>query len=62
VGVEQASQVQVRMTPRATNAEVLVDAVVDQVVSSGPPEVVHWTADVPVGNGYSAIQAKVVRP
>lgn len=62
VGVEQASQVQVRLTPRATASQVLVNAVVDHVENPGPPEVVHWTADVPVGNGYAAIQAKVVRP
>jgi len=62
VGVEQASQVQVRLTPRATTNVVLVVAVFDHEESPGPPAVLHWIADVPVGNGYSAIQAKVVRP
>jgi hypothetical protein len=62
VGVEQASQVQVRLTPRANGNASTVDAVVDSVTNPGPPIVIRWTADIPVGNGYSAIQAKVVRP
>jgi hypothetical protein len=62
VGVEQASLVQVRLTPRSNASYSTVNAVVDHVEDAGPPEVVHWTAEIPVGNGYSAIQAKVVRP
>jgi hypothetical protein len=34
-------------------------AVVSQVVSPG---IIRWTADVPVQDGYSAVQARVVRP
>ena len=58
VGVEKASQVQVRLTPRDSTNAVLVDAVAGTPVGN----VITWTADIPVGNGYSAIQAKVVRP
>lgn len=61
VGVEQASQVQVRLTPRATSSQVIVDAVYTST-DPGDPTKFLWTADVPVGNGYAAIQAKVVRP
>lgn len=62
VGVEQASQVQLRLTPRSNANASTVNAVIDHVEDPGPPEVVHWTAEIPVGNGYAAIQAKVVRP
>jgi len=58
VGVEEASQVQVRLTPRDSSNAVFVDAVAGTPVGN----VITWTADIPVGNGYSAIQAKVVRP
>jgi plastocyanin len=61
-GVEQAAQVQVRLTPRSNGDAVVVDATMDSVVAPGPPEILRWIADVPVGNGYSAVQAKVVRP
>jgi hypothetical protein len=61
VGVEEASLVQVRLTPRSDANHVLIDAVVDTIVSTDPL-IIEWTADVPVGNGYSAVQAKVVRP
>jgi len=58
VGVEQASQVQVRLTPRSNASFSTVDAVAGTPVGN----VIQWTADIPVGNGYSAIQVKVIRP
>ena len=61
VGVEQASLVQVRLTPRSNANYTLVDAVFDHEVSPDPL-VIHWTAEISVNNGYSAIQAKIVRP
>lgn len=60
-GVEQASQVQVRLTPRNNAGFTTIDAVLDTIVSNDPL-VIRWTADIPVNNGYSAVQAKVVRP
>jgi plastocyanin len=59
--VEQASQVQVRLTPRADADVTTLDATVASVVST-TPLVVRWTATLPVGVGYSAVQVKVVRP
>jgi len=59
--VEQASAVTVRLTPRANASYTEVLASVD-LVTSTDPLVVQWTADVPVGDGYSAIQVHVVRP
>jgi hypothetical protein len=58
VGVELASQVQVRLTPRSNGDASFVNAVAGTPVG----DVIQWTADIPVGNGYSAIQVKVVRP
>ncbi len=59
--VEQASQVQVRVTPRANANAVVVNATVQSVVSTSPL-VVRWTATLPVNVGYSGVQVKVVRP
>ncbi len=59
--VEQASTVQVRVTPRSNANATVIDAAVDSVVSTNPL-VVRWTADLPVNTGYSAVQVKVVRP
>ncbi len=59
--VEQASQVKVRVTPRANADFTVVDAAVDTVVSTSPL-VIRWTAEIPVGIGYSAVQARVIRP
>lgn len=59
--VEQASQVQVRVTPRANANATVVNATVQSVVST-TPLVVRWTATLPVNVGYSAVQVKVVRP
>lgn len=57
--VEQASQVQVRVSPRANANATVVNATVSTVVS---PTVLQWTATLPVNVGYSAVQVKVVRP
>jgi len=59
--VEQASQVQVRVTPRHSANYTAVNATVDSVVSTDPL-VIRWVASVPVRNGFSAVQVKVVRP
>ena len=64
--VEQASQVQVRLTKRSTQAgdsdvARIVDATVSEQISANPL-VLRWTATVPVTVGYSAVQVKVVRP
>lgn len=59
--VEQASTVQVRLTPRSNANAVVINATVDEVVSESPL-VVRWLADVPVNTGYSAVQVRVVRP
>jgi hypothetical protein len=59
--VEQASAVTVRATPRSNGDFTQATAAVTQVVSTDPL-VLHWTANVPVKNGYAAIQVKVVRP
>ena len=59
--VEQASTVQVRLTPRSNANATVINATVDSVVST-TPLVVRWVADVPVNTGYSAVQVRVVRP
>ena len=59
--VEEASQVQVRVTPRTNVAYTTVDATVDTIVTA-TPLVIRWVADVPVRTGYSGLQVKVVRP
>ena len=78
VNVEQASVVNVRITPRsgswvteknAQNQDVAVrkgepvdvNAVVDTVVSTNPLTI-RWRATVPTTMGYSAVQARVIRP
>ena len=59
--VEQASVVTIRATPRANGNYTSATASVTQVVSQDPL-VVRWTANVPVQDGYSAMQVQVVRP
>lgn len=59
--VEQASTVEVRLTPRSNSNPIVVNAAVSSVVSTSPL-VVQWTADVPVSKGYAAVQVRVVRP
>ena len=59
--VEQASVVTVRATPRSNGNFSEATATVTQVVSEDPL-VIRWTANVPVNDGYAAIQVKVVRP
>ena len=60
--VEQASVVSVRVTPRSngTFSEVTASPTLPPV--SQDPLVILWTANVPVKDGYAAIQVKVVRP
>ncbi len=57
--VEQASQVSVRITPRSNANAQIIPATYASTVSAG---VLRWTATLPVNDGYSAIQVKVVRP
>ena len=76
--VEQASRVIVRITPRngmtvnttdangnqqarlTTNATEVV-ATLKEIISTNPLKI-HWKATVPTLPGYSAIQARVIRP
>jgi hypothetical protein len=69
VNVEQASKVVVRLTPRngmtvsgarKTNAAE-VNATIKEVLSETPLKL-RWEATVPTLPGYSAIQARIVRP
>ncbi len=57
--VEQASQVQVRVAPRANGNATVIDA---EFVNSPSSGVRRWRALLPVNVGYSAVQVKVVRP
>jgi hypothetical protein len=59
--VEEASQVQVRATPRSGGTFTVVNATKDSVVSADPLTL-RWIANLPVATGYSAVQVKVVRP
>lgn len=59
--VEEAAEVYVRVTPR-TNAKHQFIQALSYTVESTDPLVLHWTADIPVSVGYSALQAKVIRP
>ena len=58
---EDASTVTVRATPRSNGDFSERVASLTQVVSEDP-KVIRWTANVPVSDGYAAIQVKVVRP
>jgi hypothetical protein len=57
--VEQASVVTVRLTPRSNANAKIIPATYSSTVSAG---VFLWTATLPVNDGYSAVQVKVVRP
>lgn len=59
--VEEASTVEVRLTPEFNANFVVVPAAVESIISNDPLTI-RWTADIDVSTGYSAIQAKVVRP
>lgn len=59
--VEEASTVEVRVTPRSGADAEVIDAAVDTVESATEP-ILLWTADLPVLTGYSAVQVRVVRP
>ena len=58
---ESASVVTVRVSPRANGNYTETTATLTQTNSTNPL-VLRWTANVPVANGYSAVQVKVVRP
>ena len=57
----RASVITVRATPRSDGNYTEATAALTTVVSEDPP-VARWTANVPVRDGYAAIQVKVVRP
>lgn len=59
--VEHASVVQVRVSPRINGSYTETTATLDRVISEDPL-VIRWVANVPVKDGYSAMQVKVVRP
>lgn len=59
--VELASTVKVRVTPRANGFFTETALKVDKVITEDPL-VIHWTNNVPVNDGYSAMQVRVVRP
>jgi hypothetical protein len=69
INVESASQVFIRITPRngmtvagtAKTDATEVAAVVDQEVSTTPLKL-RWKAILPTLPGYSAVQARVIRP
>jgi len=59
---QPASIITVRATPRSDgNFTVATATPIMPPISEDPP-VIRWTANVPVQDGYSAIQVKVVRP
>lgn len=58
---EAASIVKIRVSPRANGNYTETTATLTQTNSTNPL-VLRWTANVPVNNGYSAVQVKVVRP
>jgi hypothetical protein len=59
--VEAASVVKVRATPRSNADFSEVNATLESTVSTSPL-VIRWTATLPVGTGYNAVQARVIRP
>ncbi|MCI0541754.1 MAG: hypothetical protein L0Z50_41685 [Verrucomicrobiales bacterium] len=58
---EQQSVVKVRVTPRANANHSEVTATFDQQISANPL-VLRWIANLTVNPGYSAVQARVIRP
>lgn len=61
VNVEQASQVKVRITPRDNANYSEVAATYSSTVSTNPLTI-RWAATIPTKMGYSALQARVIRP
>ncbi|MCX6924699.1 MAG: hypothetical protein NT154_16020 [Verrucomicrobia bacterium] len=61
VNVEAASQVFVRLTPRMNADATEVQATLQETVLEDPLTI-RWRAIFAVGPGYSAVQARVVRP
>ena len=59
--VEAASVVKIRATPRSNANFSEVNATLLSTVSTSPL-VIRWTATLPVGTGYNAVQARVIRP
>ena len=59
--VEPASVVSVRATPRADASYTEANAVVETILNADP-QVIRWTALLPVKNGYAAMQVHVKRP
>ena len=61
VNAETASVVKVRGAPRANGDFTEVTATLTQTNSLNPL-ILLWTASLPVNNGFSAVQARVIRP
>jgi len=61
INVEEASIVEIRVTPRFNSNYSTVNATIESVVSEDPL-VIKWIANLPVKVGYSAVQVKVLRP
>jgi len=59
--VEEASEVWVRLAPRA-NGNYRREKASKQSVLGNDPLTVRWVANIPVATGYSAVQVHVVRP
>lgn len=58
---EEASTVEVRVTPRSNANATIVNATMNSITSTDPL-VIQWVADLPVNVGFSAVQVRVVRP
>lgn len=58
---QTGSQVQLRITPQHNAEHTIVAANYHSQVSENPL-VLRWVADVPITNGYSAIQIRIVAP
>ena len=59
--IQQASVLTVRATPRSDGHYTTATATVTEVISESEP-VLIWTANVPVKDGYEAMQVRAVRP
>ncbi len=59
--VQAESVVKVRGTPRSNGNYTEVTATLQSTVSTSPL-VIRWIANLPVANGYTAVQARIIRP
>jgi hypothetical protein len=59
--VEDGSKVRLRCSPRFDGQVLEREATLQEVVSTSP-RVTRWVVEIPVGGGYAALQARVIRP